>query len=247
LGHGGNRSKDVDKYLKDAITLELAFYKTEPTSPLHSRYAYYCAQSYRCAGIVPKAIEYYKKTLTLNGWSEEKYVSSFRLYDLMETKENALFYLIDALKYNPKRIECAFRLVKYYMLKKEHAKALEYYRTIQTAYEVDYDRNGLTGRVLSVNTLEYTFYLPYAMIIVSDRTKQPEIWARMYEILGKHKVVQIDQFHATHVFHNFRFFANKVASAVFSAMKAYATALRVSGKVIDDAFIDYETCSLRSL
>jgi len=246
LGYRGNRSKDADKYIKDAITLELAFYKTEPKNPLHSRYAYYCAQSYHCANVLPKAIEYYKKTLTLNGWSEEKYVSSFRLYDLADNKMTALFYLIDALKYNPKRIECVYRLVKHYTLKKEHAKALEYYRTIQTAYEVDFDRDGLTGCVLSVNTLEYTFYLPYSMIIVSDRTKQTEIGARMYEILGKHKVTDIDQFHATHVFHNFRFFANKVAPAVFSALKAYAVALRASGKVIDDAFIDYETCSLRS-
>jgi tetratricopeptide (TPR) repeat protein len=226
--------------------LELAFYKTDPTSPLYPRYAYYCAQSYWCAGIRPKAIEYYKKTLTLNGWSEEKYVSSFRLYDLAETKEETLFYLIDALKYNPKRIECAFRLVKHYTLKKEPTKALEYYRTIQTAYEVDYERDGLTGSILFVNTIEYTFFLPYSMIIVSDRTRQPEIGARMYEILGKHKVTDIDQFHATHVFHNFRFFATKVAPAVFSDLKAYAILLRATGKVINDAFIDYETCSLRS-
>src|SRR5690606_11994833 len=76
-GHIGDRSKNPNKYLDDAIVLEKAF-KEEQNGGLKNRYAYYCAQSYNCHRSVNpeythKAIEWYKICLSLDGWVQEKY------------------------------------------------------------------------------------------------------------------------------------------------------------------------------
>ena len=239
-GRTGNRNNDPDKYLKDAITLELAYYKTikDVDRRLHSRYAYYCAQSYFAYGIIPKAIEYYKQTLALEGWLEEKYVSAYKLYDIMERKEDAISYLIDANNLSPRRIECVYRLVNYYLIKNQPEKSLEFYKLIQTTYETDFYTKGLTGKYLLVSMKDYKFLLPYDMIIVSERTKHYAIGIRMYEIILKYKSLQIEQFYITHLFHNLQFFYKKIKDpAFFQEMRLYVDQLRAHGLIIEDAVI----------
>ena len=211
LGELGNRSKNPEKYKNDATLLEVAFYNTQndKNRQLHSRYAYYCAQSYELGNNIEKAIEYYKKAVNLEGWSEEKYVSSFRIFSLIQNKEEALHYLCEAKSYSPNRIECIFRLVEYYLIKQNPTKSLSYYKTIQDYYENDFYQNNIVGKYLSLNTTEYTFYLPYIMIIVSENTKQYNIGIRMYEIIFKYKFSTVPQFYITHLFSNLKFFYEK--------------------------------------
>jgi glycosyltransferase involved in cell wall biosynthesis len=70
-GASGSRSKDPAKYLKDAQVFEKALI----TEPDNLRYVFYCAQSYRDAGALQKALEFYEKRGKAVGWIEEKYVS----------------------------------------------------------------------------------------------------------------------------------------------------------------------------
>lgn len=80
FGASGARSKDPEKFIKDARTLENALLK----EPQNSRYFFYCAQSYRDAGNHDKALNYYLKRSEMGGWIEEIYFSLLEAAKLME-------------------------------------------------------------------------------------------------------------------------------------------------------------------
>jgi len=79
----GNRSKQEDKYLKDA---ELLLKELEK-DPKNDRYAFYLAQSYRDGGNKEEAIKWYKKRVEMGGWIEECAVSAMNISKLLEDKE----------------------------------------------------------------------------------------------------------------------------------------------------------------
>ena len=243
LGHEGSRSKDPEKYHKDAIILEKAFYDTakDTNKYLHSRYAYYCAQSYAACKNTAKSLEFYKKVLELEGWLEEKYVSCIRIHDMLENKEEGLYYLDKASEYNRNRIECIYRLVNYYLLKNDCQKSHDYYKRIQNYYENDFLNDGIKDSCLCINITEYNFYLPYSMIIVADRINNRSIGIKMYEIIFKYKFTDPQQFYITHLFGNLKFFYKEVTDKnFFVEMRKYIELLRAKNLVVDDSYLkDY--------
>ncbi|WP_244507475.1 glycosyltransferase [Methylobacterium phyllostachyos] len=82
-GEDGARHQDKDTYKRDAILLEKAL-KKEKDPFLISRYIFYLAQSYRDAGDILKALEYYRKRAELGFWEEEVYVSLLSIAYIME-------------------------------------------------------------------------------------------------------------------------------------------------------------------
>ncbi len=70
-GANGARWKDPKKYSKDAEVFEKELLK----DPNNSRNIFYCAQSYRDAGILDKALEKYIHRANVGGWIEETYVA----------------------------------------------------------------------------------------------------------------------------------------------------------------------------
>ena len=113
-GRSSSRNENPNKYYDDAQILEKAFVDelNDPNGDqgLAHRYAFYCGQSYKDSGhkYVDNAIEWYKKVLTLNNWAQEKYVSCLTLGDLYKSKddsENACFYWLKTIEYDPERIE----------------------------------------------------------------------------------------------------------------------------------------------
>lgn len=240
LGEEGNRSKEGGKYLKDANTLEKAFYETQNDKDtyLHSRYAYYCAQSYAGANNKEKSLEFYKKTLELEGWLEEKYVSCIRIYDMLENKDDGIEYLVRSSKYNSKRIECIFRLVRYYSLKNMPEKSFEYYKKIKDYYENDFYNNDITECILSVNISEYKFYLAYSMIIICDKVKDYNTGIKMYEMIFKYKYTNISQFYADNLISNLQFYYKHVTNQTFFIdMNSYIDLLRNKGLTINDNIV----------
>ncbi len=118
-GRSGNRSKDPNKYVNDAIVLENG-YNREMAGALQGdgtgdktlaeRYAFYCAQSYMDAGIpyIDKSIEWYLRVLGQNNWSQEKYYSALclgNLYTRKDDKYNAIKYYCKTVEYDEERIE----------------------------------------------------------------------------------------------------------------------------------------------
>jgi GR25 family glycosyltransferase involved in LPS biosynthesis len=110
-GKTGDRSKDPEKYFKDANILKTAFEnEIQNDYGLACRYAFYCANSYKDAGpkYVDSAIEWYLKCLELNNWTQEKFMSCINLGNLYDTKKdlnNAYKYWIKSIEYDNERVE----------------------------------------------------------------------------------------------------------------------------------------------
>ena len=115
IGHGGSRSQDPEKFIKDAHTLEEAL-KDEPTN---TRYVFYCAQSYRDCGDTINALRYYMTRTAMGGWSEERYCSYLEAGKLMERLrpddvKNITVTYLKGHECNPERVECLCYLSMYY-------------------------------------------------------------------------------------------------------------------------------------
>jgi len=95
-GKTGNRSNDPQKYHKDAIILENAFYDAEKNNnDIKIRYSFYCAQSYRDSNQKEKAIIWYKKRIQFGGWEQEIYFSYLMIgkqYAELGDIERAVYY-----------------------------------------------------------------------------------------------------------------------------------------------------------
>lgn len=118
VGHGGARSKDPDKFLRDARVLEVAL-KNEPGN---TRYVFYCAQSYRDAGDYVSALRYYMTRAEMGGWSEERYCAYLEAGKLMEKLksddiQNITITYLKGHECNTNRVECLCYLAMYYRKK----------------------------------------------------------------------------------------------------------------------------------
>ena len=108
---GGSRA---NKYERDIALLTKAL----EADPQNARYMFYLAQSYRDAGYIPQAIDWYARRATAGAWEEEVFYSLYQVARLQALSTlpwpivlNS--YLI-ACQYRPARIEPIFQIVKYY-------------------------------------------------------------------------------------------------------------------------------------
>ena len=213
-GTGGGRSADPLKYSKDAAVLEKGFKDLDAKDPLRNRYAFYCANSYKDANEPDRAIVWYKITIGLEGgWDQEKYKSCILIYEMYKKKnkiEDAVFYALQSYKYDKTRVEGIFKLIQHYCSVEMSDIALTYYRLIEDWYENSYIKVGSPHTdKLFVEIMDYDFFLPYYMIIVSDRTKKHEIGVKMYDFIFGKKKLGPEGF-ITNLLFNFQFFVGHV-------------------------------------
>ena len=232
-GRSGDRSKDPNKYLKDALILEKAYYDClEKKDPMYNRYAFYCASSYLSCGKHEEALVFYKKVLTHDNWSEEKYNSCLHIYELYKTlgkEEEGLGYLVQSHQYNPKRVEGIYRLITYYCFRKQYDISFMYYTLIQNYYEHEYSKEHLQ-HLLFVHVKEFEIMLPYYIIIVAQRTNQMPVGAKMYSLLSKTKPVH-DTWHMSNLFYNLQFYTDYLPkdNSFFQNMLEYFDLCRNQG------------------
>jgi tetratricopeptide (TPR) repeat protein len=143
-----------------------------------SRATYWLGMAADAMGNKQKAIEWYKLTLESFGWFDERYNSCLKLFELTKNED----YLVRSFHFNPNRIEGIYRLIQKYCCNGEYSIAWNYYRWIQNYYENNYSYDELSTKLFA-KTLEYTFYLPYYMIIVSENMKMYETGNKMYSII----------------------------------------------------------------
>ena len=215
-GRTGARNKNPNKYLHDAEILEKAYTDAKQTGdPIMNRYAFYTAQSYNSANKHEKAIEYYKIVVNLEtSWAQERYVSCMEIFDQSEKMndttqlQNALPYLVLAHKFDSRRIECIYRLVKYYCVHGMNDVAFAYYDLIREYYENEYpkENDGIATRLFAKKE-EYDFYLPYYMIIVSERmnTTKLKTARTMYEMIFKQGYTHAGSWWIHNLFTNLQF------------------------------------------
>lgn len=121
----GARSKDPQKYQKDAAILEEAFLE----EPHNLRYAFYLAQTYKDAGMKEKAITAYNKRIALGGWDEEIFWSLLQIGLLHESlhanPKTIIESYLQAYLYRPTRAEPLYRLAQYYRLSENYLKGYQ--------------------------------------------------------------------------------------------------------------------------
>jgi glycosyltransferase involved in cell wall biosynthesis len=225
-GRSGARNQDPDKYLKDATILASAHAEAlAQGDPLHKRYAFYCANSYRDCGRREDAIRWYKVTLDQDNWAQEKYVSCLYLhqcYEALGQKEHGFFYLVKALHYDLERVECLHPLLVHYCCENANDVAYGYYRIVQAHYERAMLSDSGSGSKLFLETDKAHFYLPYYMIIVADRVGDRACGIRMYEIIFRKKQRVLSVWHLKNLFFNLRFFIEHVNPDALAAFAALA-------------------------
>ena len=109
-GKTGDRSKDKDKYKKDAEILKAAFLKESAAGNfIANRYAFYCAQSYKDSRQIDSAIEWYTMVVEkLQNWNQEKFYSCIMIGNLCSEKndlDKALLYYLKSVEFDRERIE----------------------------------------------------------------------------------------------------------------------------------------------
>jgi GR25 family glycosyltransferase involved in LPS biosynthesis len=195
-GKSGNRSKDPEKYRKDAAVLEQGLLD----EPDNARYAFYCANSYKDAGDTENAIRMYKRVLAMNGWAEEKYLACVRIYDLSGCPVN-LHYLVESHRHCPDRVEGILRLVKHYCLAGMDDVALAYYGLVQDFYENRYTGADI-AKHLFVSKTDFDFFLPYHTIISAIRCKRFDLAATLYDRIFRHGHTTAGAWWNNCLFHN---------------------------------------------
>ena len=119
----GDRSKNPNKYVDDALVLEKGFEEENTDLWLKYRYAYYCGQSYNDAGKWEKAIEWYERTLTLDYSPQYKYCACVRAgdcYNVLKQYSNAIDSWSKAYSYDKERLEGIVKIMEYFYNKGQH-------------------------------------------------------------------------------------------------------------------------------
>lgn len=226
--HSGARSGQTnsdDKYLKDAMILEKAFFelKGDGHFPLKNRYAFYCANSYRDANQPERAVEFYDRVIEMkDSWVQEKYVSCIQIFDIYSAmgnetmnEENGLPYLEKSIEFDPFRVEGIYRLAKYYCCLSKFEKAFSYYEKIAVWYENEFlNISVLPG--LFAKYAEHDFYFPYFIIIIAEHMKRRDICVKMFLIICK-KGFLAPQWWTNYLFDNLKVFVDAVVDTMVSS------------------------------
>jgi len=241
-GRSGARNRDPDKYLKDALLLEAAHAEALAAGDdLHTRYAFYCANSFRDCGKYEDAIRWYKTTMSQDNWVQEKYLACIYAHDCyaaLGQKEHGFFYLVKSLSYDLERAEGVYALIQHYCSSSTTPAdvnfqiAYNYYRIVQPHYE----RAQLEVEPqfkLFVQPDKANFFLPYYMIIVADRVGDRACGIRMYEIIFRKKQRMVAHWYLRNLFYNVRCFVDHIRKdtlGVFAALaNDYLRFLRENG------------------
>ena len=251
-GRRGARNKDPNKYLKDGLILEKAFKEAyEKKDPIYNRYCFYTAQSYNSCNHHEKAIEYYKKVIEIDNWYQEKYVSCIEIYDQydkLNKNQEGLYYLVESFKYDKRRIEGIYRLIKYYCINGPVEAAYAYYTIIADHYENNYVNENVSDYLFTKKE-EYDFYLPYYMVIVSERVNRFDTCIKMFDMIFKQAYTFSGQWWIHNLFHNIQFAIPHMPSDLkfLESMLVYIQALRKRGvnlnsnnnKIVDQIIARY--------
>lgn len=213
IGDGGSKA---NKFSRDIELLTQGLID----EPDNTRYMFYLGNSYYDTNSNIQAIKYYKQIINLkNGWEQEKYIGCIRIYEAYKRlgeEELGIHYLILSYKFVKNRIEGIYRLIKYYSKLELYEIAFNFYLLIENYFQNNfYNKNLLKcedniGLNLFCIQTEYKFYLPYFMIIISEKLKKYAIGIKMYEIIFSCDYTDIGEEYSNNLIYNLQFFINKI-------------------------------------
>ncbi len=161
IGDGGCKE---DKFERDVRLLEDDL-KNNPNNP---RTYFYLANSYKNSGNYQKALENFKKRISLGGWIEENWYSRYELgncYMKVGREADALQTWLEAYGYHPKRAENLYEIVKHYRIKGQQQLAYVFYKM---AKQIPYPKDN----ILFIHTNIYDYLLDYEYSIIAYYVEQ---------------------------------------------------------------------------
>ena len=230
-GRTSSRNLDSQKYLHDAEILKKGYYSSiETGDDLHHRYAFYCANSYLDSGNHEAAKEWYLITLKCEGWYDERYNACLKLFELSKESKESYYYLVESFYHNPRRVEGIYLLIQHYVCECKYELAWKYYTFIQNYYENEYPSDELSSKLFA-RVMDYTFYLPYYLIILCEKTKRYTTGIKMYEIIfeKKNQGGVPGQWWVDNLLFNFQFFKEHSTEDLLEKMKEYMFFLQNRG------------------
>ena len=138
IGDGG--AKD-DKFERD-IRLLTEGIQSEPNNV---RYYFYLANSYYDARQFEKAIEIYKKRISLGDWKEEVWYSHYRIglcYKELGNLPAAFHSWMEGYNYYPERLEGIYEMIKHYRLVSKHNLAEVFWNISKKILDKNHNRSG---------------------------------------------------------------------------------------------------------
>lgn len=208
-GKSGARSKDPDKYKKDALILEKAYYEAKSQDDdIYTRYGYYCAQSYHDARMKDEAIKWFKINLGDNGFIQEKVVSCIKLGDIyLERKDiaHAIYYWSKSLEVDNERFEGIYRIMQYYFNIRNFNMVINYYLMVCDQL----DSNIPLQNKLFVDRTVYHYEIAWTVLLSAFYSNKPGYAIGAYKQLLKN-FHRIPPERINDVFNNFHFYKNEI-------------------------------------
>ncbi len=205
-GKTGGRHKDPQRHLKDAQILEDAFHKENKANNigLARRYAFYCGQSYKDAGLWLKSIEYYKERIKFNGWGEEVFYSYYQTglcYMVLKDYEKAKQAFLDGYQVYPQRSETLYELCKYYRINSKCELANIYFAL---GHQIPYSNNSLFCNAdIYTYLYDYEFFVFYYYLKNKNMYPADLIHKIFYKLLNS-------KYHLSNVLSNYKFYIKKL-------------------------------------
>ena len=133
----GARSKDPEKFAKDANVLKEALKK----DPHNTRYQFYLAQSYKDGGNHELALEHYEKRVAMGGWDQELFYSHLQVAALKEKlgmpSANVVESYVKAIQTRKSRAEAYYYLAEHQRKQSNHKAAYQLAQIAATMPESD--------------------------------------------------------------------------------------------------------------
>ena len=242
-GKTGSRSIDPQKYHKDAIVLEKAFYEEEKkNSHLRIRYSFYCAQSYRDSNQKEKAIEWYKKRIAFKDWEQEVYFSYFsigKLYTELNEPEKAFYYWTLAFETDKERYESVYEIISYLRKRGDYNLAYQYYLMVRPNNIIV--KPDLNNKLFACYPV-YSFLLDYEMSIIFFNIKQYDEGIKLHNRLFITNGIPLDI--KISILDNFMFYLNYVKYDLNLIENYFSFINNIylqTGKFIDKHYSDMNT------
>lgn len=125
FGGDGSRSAKKEKFLWDAVELE----RYLESHPDDARAVYYLAQSYRDAGELKQARDFYSRRAEMGGWDEEVFHSLLQAAVLTEKLDgDVTAAYMRAFTHSPTRAESLYNLACYFRERGDFAASYVYAR-----------------------------------------------------------------------------------------------------------------------
>lgn len=157
----GVRSRDPEKYLKDATLLEVEHAR----NPTDMRTIYYLAQSWRDAGHRKKAAQYYREYVdSSGGWAGERYIAYVNLIEMTENQDEKVALAWKAVDVAPNRLEAP-----YIVLKTRRLAGLPITQQIYALGAVVQNRK-VTSDIIYVNPILYSWGFDDEFAVVAFAT-----------------------------------------------------------------------------